>query len=273
MNAFSSNSSGGSDIKILQISDMHLSASIDDQLVGVNTEDSFLSILNLAQEESWPPDLIILTGDLSQDSSAESYCRLIQHLKKLQIPCYVLPGNHDTPSRIKNFFTAPPVTYQPLLHYKQWLFAFLNSETPNEEGGTLDETAIENLRLEINAHPDKHVLICLHHQLIPVGSEWLDTMTVSNPDSLIKIVAEHSNVRGIIHGHVHQASQRHIANKPLYGTPSTCFQFKPLSKEFAIDNTPPGYRWLRLSTEGHIQTDVIRLDAMPANLDQGSAGY
>jgi len=273
MNVFSANRGEESDIKILQISDMHLSASTDAQLVGVNTEESFLSILTLAQDESWPPDLIFLTGDLSQDSSTESYSRLIRHLKVLDIPCYVLPGNHDTPDRLEEVFTLPPVIYQPFLHYKQWLFAFLDSETPNEEGGTLDENAIENLRQEILAHPDKHVLICLHHQLIPVDSEWLDTMVVANPDSLIKIITEHSNIKGVIHGHVHQDSQGHIANKPLYGTPSTCFQFKPLSKEFAIDDMPPGYRWLRLSTEGKIQTGIIRLDAMPANLERHSAGY
>jgi Predicted phosphohydrolases len=65
----------------LQLSDLHLMSSIDDQLVGVNTEESFLSVLKLAHEESWPPDLIILTGDLSQDSSTQSYKRLIGHLE------------------------------------------------------------------------------------------------------------------------------------------------------------------------------------------------
>ena len=252
---------------------MHLMASTDDQLVGVNTEESFLSVLKLAQEESWPPDLIFLTGDLSQDGSIESYSRLIVHLKKLHIPCYVLPGNHDTPCTLTKLFTTPPVTYQPFLHHKQWLFAFLNSETPGEEGGTLNETEITNLQQEINAHPNKHVLICLHHQLKAVGSKWLDSMAVTNPDSLIKVITEHSTVQGVIHGHVHQSYNSFIANKPLHAAPSTCFQFKPLSKEFAIDNVAPGYRWLRLTTNGAIHTDVIRLDATPSNLDQNSAGY
>jgi len=272
-NAFSPNSCSNSDIKILQLSDMHLMASIDDQLVGVNTEESFLSVLKLAQEKSWPPDLIFLTGDLSQDSTVESYNRLIHHLKKIDIPCYVLPGNHDTPSTLTNLFATSPITYQPFLHHKQWLFAFLNSETPGEEGGTLNEVEITNLQQEINAHPNKHVLICLHHQLKAIGSKWLDSMAVINPEPLVKVIAENSAVRGVIHGHVHQSFTSFIANKPLYAVPSTCFQFKPLSKEFAIDNLAPGYRWLRLTANGEIHTDVIRLDATPENLDQHSAGY
>ncbi len=58
MNVFLPEKGDVSDIKVLQISDTHLFATTDQQLVGVNTEQSFLSILQLAQEESWPPDLI-----------------------------------------------------------------------------------------------------------------------------------------------------------------------------------------------------------------------
>ena len=62
MNVFSPHECNDSDIKILQISDMHLFAGIDEQLVGVNTEQSFLSVLELAFEHSWPPDFIFLGG-------------------------------------------------------------------------------------------------------------------------------------------------------------------------------------------------------------------
>ncbi len=273
MNVFLPNKCSPSDIKVLQLSDLHLMSSIDDQLVGVNTEESFLSVLKLAHEESWPPDLIILTGDLSQDSSTQSYKRLIGHLEKLKTPCYVLPGNHDTPNTLKQLFSNSPVSYQPFLHYREWMFAFLNTEVPGEEGGALYDVEINNLREEINAHPDKNVLICLHHQLIPVGSKWLDTMTVSNPEALIEIIETYPAVRGVIHGHVHQSFNSNIANTPLFSAPSTCFQFKPNSKEFAIDKLPPGYRWLRLSEQGDISTDIIRLKEAPLNLDQDSAGY
>lgn len=273
MNVFSSAQCAPSDIKVLQISDMHLFASTEEQLVGVNTEHSFLSVLKLAQKESWPPDLIILTGDLSQDASEASYTRLISHLTTLNIPCYVLPGNHDTPNTLADIFNKPPVLYKPFVHHNNWLLTFLNSETPNEEGGTLDDNEVENLHIEVKQHPDKHVLICLHHQLKAVGSEWLDTMTVKNPDALTQLITESTNVRGIIHGHVHQEFESDIAGKPIYAVPSTCFQFKPLSKEFAIDNIAPGYRWLRLQENGQIITNVVRQDKAPDNLEQNSAGY
>jgi len=273
MNVFSSDAPDSGDINILQISDMHLFASTEEKLLGVNTEQSFLSVLELAQQASWPPDLIFLTGDLSQDSSKESYARLRQHLSALDIPCYVLPGNHDTPESLMQTFSQKPVLYQPFLHHKNWLFAFLDSETPGEEGGTLDEAAIEKLQQEIDKYPSKNVLISLHHQLKNVDSKWLDTMAVANPDSLISVIRNNPNIQGVIHGHVHQNHEDSIANTPIYSAPSTCFQFKPLSEEFAVDNIAPGYRWLHLQENGSIKTDVIRLDKAPDNLEKNSAGY
>jgi len=272
MNVFSSENND-TDIKILQISDMHLFASPDQELVGVNTEESFLAVLELAKQESWPPDLIFLTGDLSQDGSEASYCRLIKHLSSLNIPCYVLPGNHDTPDKLNHLFGTGSVLYQPIVHHKQWLFSFLDSETPGSEGGTLKEAEVSQLRQEIERHPNKNVLICLHHQLIPVGSEWLDTMAVANPDTLLEVIRTHTNIAGLIHGHVHQDFEGTVEGRPIYATPSTCFQFTAKSKEFAVDNIAPGYRWLRLSPDGAIQTRVIRLDSTPANLEKNSAGY
>ena len=39
-------------------------------------------------------------------------------------------------------------------------------------------------------------------------------------------------------------------------TPSTCAQFLPRSEFFALDDRPPGLRWLELHADGHIETEV-----------------
>lgn len=273
MNQFSKQSNAPSEMKILQISDMHLFEDPNQTLVGVKTEETFLAILEKAQSESWPPDVIFFTGDISQDSSAQAYKRLIEHMASYGIPCYSLPGNHDKPEILGDNLNTNGFYTQPFLHTEHWLFAFLDSATPNEEGGTLDELEIINLKAEIEKHPDKNVLVCLHHQLIPVGSVWLDTMTVVNPQSLIALVKNTPKIKGIIHGHVHQQFESVIHNTPIYATPSTCFQFKPLSKDFAVDDIAPGYRWLILNKAGDISTDVVRLDSAPDSLERQSPGY
>ena len=45
---------------------------------------------------------------------------------------------------------------------------------------------------------------------------------------------------------------------PLLGTPSTCFQFRPRSAAFSIDDAAPGHRWLHLFSDGRVGTEVGR---------------
>lgn len=261
-----------SHLNVLQLSDLHLFADPDATLVGLNTEQTFLAVLAKSQQNHWPPDLILLTGDLSQDSTEAAYLRLADHLAPLGIPCYTLPGNHDVPETL-SVAARGPIHQQPFLHLDQWLIAFLDSTIPDEEGGQLQPDEIAALEAELSAHPDKNTLICLHHQLIPVGSRWLDTMKVCNPEPLLALLKKHPQIKAVLHGHVHQEFTGKIDQIPIYSVPSTCFQFAPKSEDFAIDTIPPGYRWLVLGEHGEIETGVERLDNVPNSLEIQSPGY
>ncbi|HSG64326.1 MAG TPA: phosphodiesterase, partial [Gammaproteobacteria bacterium] len=61
-------------------------------------------------------------------------------------------------------------------------------------------------------------------------------------------------------GHVHQASDRHRGEIRLLSTPSTCAQFLPGHDFFALDNRPPGCRWITLLHDGRIETALDWLD-------------
>jgi Icc protein len=56
-------------------------------------------------------------------------------------------------------------------------------------------------------------------------------------------------------------------------TPSTCIQFLPRSSNFALDPATPGYRWLDLHPDGHIETAVERIAAVTGKVDMASNGY
>jgi 3',5'-cyclic-AMP phosphodiesterase len=56
---------------------------------------------------------------------------------------------------------------------------------------------------------------------------------------------------------VHQALDQLVDGVRVLATPSTCSQFRPLSHDFAVDDTPPAYRRLALHADGHIDTEVI----------------
>ena len=125
----------------------------------------------------------------------------------------------------------------------------------------------------LQASTGKHVLIALHHQPVPVGSAWLDQQIVGNAAEFFKVVDQFTNVQAIIWGHVHQVFETRRNGVQLMSVPSTCVQFLPNSKDFAVDKTSPGYRWLDLHADGTIGTGVSRVTGVDFVVDYSVKGY
>ena len=80
-------------LRIIQISDTHVFGGKNKELLGVKTQESFDAVVDLLQQEKM--DLIILSGDLSQDGSIDSYRYVASRMKAFNVPVYFVPGNHD----------------------------------------------------------------------------------------------------------------------------------------------------------------------------------
>jgi len=260
-------------LKIVQFTDFHLFGSGEGRLCGLDTFQTLCDTLKLAREDNRPPDLIFLTGDNSQDATPESYERLASLFSGEKSPVYCLPGNHDSLPMMKLILGKKNFLIRRFFSKNSWQFVFLDSTVENSPKGYLRKEELDFLDSTIEEHPAKHTLICLHHQPVPVGSVWMDTMEVDNFEKLFEVLRPHQNVRGILFGHVHQEYSSEREGKLLLGSPSTCFQFKPGQEKFSLDNLPPGYRWLHLLPDGRIQTGVRRLPRVPADLNLDTQGY
>jgi Icc protein len=137
-----------------------------------------------------------------------------------------------------------------------WKLIFLNTFARGDDGGQLGPAALTELHKTLTAHPDEHTLICMHHQPLPMGSAWLDGVGLRDTENFLACIDQHRQVRGVLWGHVHQESDRVREGVRFMSTPSTCSQFLPESDSFALDNQPPGSRWLILEPQGGIQTDI-----------------
>ena len=98
-------------------------------------------------------------------------------------------------------------------------------------------------------------------------------MAVDNAAELFAIIENHPQVRGILWGHVHQEFDGMYRGIKLMSSPSTCIQFLPGSKDFAVDTATPGYRWLEFHPDGHIETGVERIDILSGEIELASNGY
>jgi Icc protein len=96
---------------------------------------------------------------------------------------------------------------------------------------------------------------------------------LENPEEFFELIDAHPQVKAVLCGHIHQSFDTERKGIRLLGTPSTCVQFVPGEEDFAIDATPPGYRWLSLQPDGTIETGLGSLPEIPSGLDLASIGY
>jgi Icc protein len=259
-------------LRVVQLSDTHLFADPSRCLAGLNTQMSFRQTLELLKSRHWPADLVLATGDLVHDGSPSGYARLRSQLAALEVPVYCIPGNHDESEQLRRGVNRGPVRWVPYARHGAWAFVFLDSTVPGSDGGHLSRAELARLERALDRHPDLQVLVALHHQPVPIGSDWLDTMAVDNRAALFRILDRATQVRGVVWGHVHQGFEQQRNGVRLLGAPSTCVQFRPGAATFALDHATPGYRWLELHPDGRIETGVERLETYPAEFDLLSGG-
>lgn len=244
--------------ELLQLSDTHIFASRDEVREGVNTYGCFVRTLEHALASA-DPDVILLTGDLAEDYSREAYETLRELLEATGRPVYSLPGNHDHLGRMVEVLSRPPFHFLETLRLGPWILPMLSTWDGDRGGGRLGEEELARLAAELKTTDAHHALVCMHHCPIDVGSDWLDAVGMDDGEELLALVNEFPRVRAVLCGHVHQEVDVVEKGVRLLATPSTCYQFKPGSVRFTLDDRPPGYRLLSLFPDGHIETRVGRV--------------
>jgi len=244
-------------LRLLHITDTHLHAAAESRMRGVCTAASFSAVVEHAMDCADRPDAILATGDLVQDETRAGYERLQDTLSSTGLPVYCVPGNHDAPDIMSEVLNRAPFQVGGEVHTGNWCLLLLDSHSAGDDGGKLDDGELTRLGDTLAAADASHYLVCLHHHPLPMGSRWLDGVALRNSDEFFDLLDDSSRVRGVLWGHVHQASDRQRHGVRLMSTPSTCLQFLPNSDSFAVDSRPPGYRWLDLMANGRIDTEVV----------------
>lgn len=261
------------ELSILQLTDAHLFAEENGVLLGVRTAESFKAVLESILNQGMPFDAVIMTGDISQDYSAESYQRFAHLISVLGAPVYFVPGNHDDGPLMYRLFSRLGVNTQRHLVCGNWQFVFLNSEVYAVPHGWVQKEELAFLKECCDRNPHLHTVVCVHHLPHLVGSRWLDTQTMHNQDEFNAFVSRLPNVRLVLTGHVHQEYDRTFGAIRYIASPSTSIQFEPLSHNFALDLQGPGWRYLTLRMDGSVQTEVFRLPRGRFIPDLGVGGY
>jgi 3',5'-cyclic-AMP phosphodiesterase len=257
-------------LRIVQLSDTHLFSEPNRELLGIATAESLKTVLSAVRQAQ--PDLLLLTGDLSQDETARSYEQLRDLITPLGIPTYWLPGNHDQPELMAQILENEVISSQKLFEQQGWNFILLNSTQPGEVDGYFSPAALIELEQQLQHLPVQPTLIGLHHPPCAVGSDWMDQISLRQPADFCAVIARYPQVKLVLFGHIHQEFSAHRAGVQYLGCPSTCVQFKPQNSVFAIDHQQPGLRLLQLYADGWVETQVQRVSYRPLP-DLAARGY
>jgi Icc protein len=259
-------------LRIAQITDTHLYADPNGALLGLNTRRCLQAVIELALQ-SGGADLVVASGDLAHDGTVEAYRQVRTCFSRIGAAVCCLPGNHDEAGALREHLNQNGFHSIRSRCLGAWQLVFLDSTVAGSEGGHLAASELEALDAALQDRPDAPALVCLHHQPVEIGSRWLDSMKVDNPEAFFAIIDRHPQVRAVVWGHVHQAFEQRRNEVMLLATPSTCLQFLPGSEQFAVEQIPPGYRWLDLYPDGSLQTGIKRLPQMPGTIDLSARGY
>jgi Icc protein len=248
-------------LQILHVTDSHLHADPDKELYGVQTDRSFRAVVERALNDTrWRPAAVLATGDLVEDHSRRGYERFREIMAPCGLPVLCLPGNHDDPALMSQVLDDDLFSFCATHDIGCWRLIMLNSHVTGAEGGELSEPELERLEAGLTGSNGRHVLVNVHHQPIDMGSTWLDGYGLRNGPELLSMLSRHAQVKGVLWGHVHQASDRQYRHLRMLSTPSTCAQFTPGTEACVMDIRPPGFRRLNLKADGGIDSEVVWLD-------------
>ena len=252
-------------MRMLQITDCHLLPEAGAKIYGADTSRSLGSVLESALALPERPDLIVATGDLSEDGSDGSYQRLRRILLDAGLPVYVIAGNHDSVQAMGRSLIGGPIRMEPCIDLGAWRIVFLDSKVEGEPCGYLAEAELHRLGETLSADSQRPVIVCLHHSPIrPCPSTGCH---LKNDAELIAALDSHANARAVLAGHSHLELERRIQHATLLTTPATSSQCvhgqigEPVDHEdfwssHRFDASRHGFRMLSLHRDGRFESSV-----------------
>ena len=257
---------------LIQLSDSHLFTNPGGRLLGMDTCDSLQQVIARVLEEQPQVDLMLATGDISQEGTVESYLRFRQATAPIPGAQRWFAGNHDDLPAMRQVCAGSDLL-EPVIDLAGWRVILLDSSVPGSVAGHLAPEQLALLEQSLASAGERHVLVSFHHHPVSIGCRWLEPIGLINSVELFAVIERYPQVQAVLWGHVHQELDQMRNGVRLLASPSTCVQFAPGSEEFQVDHEAPGYRWLQLFSDGRLETGVSRVTDIDFEIDYTIKGY
>jgi Icc protein len=206
-----------SGLRILHLSDMHLTGDGSLHYGMVDTLAALDRVLDWAAELD-AIDLVVVSGDLSEDGSEASY-RVLRELiepwaaARGAVVAYVM-GNHDD----RDGFERVLGDREGIMTVAGFRVVRLDTSVPDRGFGELASDQLDWLRRELSEPAAHGTIIVMHHPPIPANTALLACLELQNPGELLAICSM-ADVRLILSGHYHHALSTEADGIPVIVAP------------------------------------------------------
>jgi 3',5'-cyclic AMP phosphodiesterase CpdA len=247
-------------VLIAQMTDIHVGFAPDHQPEELNLI-RFRATLARLLEGPNRPDMLVLSGDITDHGDAESFAKTAELLADCPCPILPLVGNHDSRAGLLGAFPHVAPADGGFLHYVVdaplgLRIICLDTLEDGRHGGAFCDVRAAWLAARLAEAPDTPTLIFMHHPPVVAGIDWMDP-AADEPWMLRlrEVLTGQSQVQAIHCGHLHRQIVTQFAGIPLGVTPSVAplvaMDLSPIDKDVPDDRElittePPTYalhRW------------------------------
>jgi 3',5'-cyclic AMP phosphodiesterase CpdA len=247
-------------VLIAQMTDIHVGFAPDEQPEELNLT-RFRATLARLLEGPNVPDMLVLSGDITDHGDAESFAKTAELLRDCPFPIIPLVGNHDSREGLLGVFPQVQPAEGGFLHYVieaplGLRIICLDTLEDGRHGGAFCAARARWLAARLAEAPDQPTLIFMHHPPVVAGIDWMDPAPGEPWIERLRAVLEGQHQVLAIHcGHLHRQITTRFAGIVLGVTPSVAplvaMDLSPIDQNVPdnrelITTEPPTYalhRW------------------------------
>ena len=233
-------------LQLVQLSDLHIG--------GVYFKQEIFDTIVKEVSNKLTPDVILITGDLTDEGLLSQFERASTEIKKLAEVCpnvIILPGNHDYRHTgyllFKKYFPFHPSN---VYEFNKNLIITLATARPDRDEGEVGHR--QNLWLEKILSDEKYKkktkIIAMHHHLIGVPDTGTDKIVIVDAGDILRTCL-HYKVDLVLCGHKHRPWLWNLETLDIaYAGTASSTRFRGFTK-----NT---YNIIEIDGDGKINIDI-----------------
>jgi Icc protein len=233
---------------ILHLTDLHLPATLGDRVGGFDTYACLDRVLEACASRSPELDLVVLTGDQTEDAGAAVHQRLRNQLARYAGRFLAVPGNHDLAAATEAVWGG-----EASVEVAQWRLIGVDTTVSGAPHGDID---VEHLCARLDRLDERWTMLAMHHP--PLSPARHPDFLLRRAEQLLRALRDRPHIRAVLTGHVHTPFEATVGRCAVLGGPSTAIPVAHAGESFVVGaDVPIGARIVKLENDGSLMSQLI----------------